>query len=1271
MLKSLICLFSVFAVMSSAFASKQNKTRKIPLEVQSLSGCYVKNGKIKLHKRLPSQIGNKNLLIEAEDAHNLYFQEDVFARKSGQKANELIQIKKSADDYKPQTDKQASAAKYIDYSTLATYQFNIETTGKYYVWARHWVPIKGNWNYKFKIDNQEKTIFLRSVIPAAKKWFWVKSQTLDLTKGNHSMQVVNLMNGKRLDAIVLSLDKNFDPAKQAIGRSTFQKINKGAITFKSVLPVGLLHWRSLAFQNLNKSGKYKFYVSSDKGKIWKKLTSNDLSKLNSKKALSIKLEMQRVDSKAPELSSINMTYDFDNASFIVMENKYLQIFFSRRTGALSGIINKITGSIYQPVGIKTNMFDLLLKKPGEKKREWVSQHDAKLIKTVATEEKVQLHWRLEKYKIDVLFNVLLTSNELVKWDVKLINNNSELDILEVEAPKLSKLKISKNAKNDTLVWPFSAGEFIPFPASKGEHSIAYPDHAGLAYVDLYNNREGLYFGSHDPLLVATHFISKANAEQDAIQLSINRKHRIKPGTSQTYHFAMAPHLGDWHVGARFYRTYFYSKYPVNKYASWLRACDAWQVGGGAGHGGFVKHAKDYTALIGDYKRAAFYALSYIQSWGSTFNGACPTYYLPRIDKGGEKLFTKMIDLWRNAGGQTGFYFHGNAVTPYYLLSDKYFGVKWDKYPQKYHPPSWEWYIKNKEYTSENIKIDKDKLLKNTAKLNKMHTIVKKHKHGNREESLTGYMPMSWRSNAFPDYLMKWLRTYVKDYHCNTAYLDTFAFRNDRADFNPYLKLHGEGDKPMYKMVFLEKMMKEMRKYQADFCALTEGVADVFGTKLYFLLSGFARNPSIYRYTLPDQIFFQGSCNALWSKPLTRKSITQAFMVGNRFDLVGIFPHTYYMLLLRQRVSPFLNYAIFNDTVGIKLGDPDVLAYNHIIMPSSNKYINNFGSKSIAFTVENSQLKTAVLNYNLPKGFKPCGGYVFELYKTPKRLDFKLSENTISFDVPKSETSCIVLIDTLKKAQRWTATLRQSAYDTIDVEIFNFTNESITFNLKTTCIGAEFANDGKSSVTIPGGTLKSVKITDKTGSSKFKLAKVEISSPQFSRKYVTAFGNTTRTVPRPLKYAPPKTKKKTVALKITKSKIVFRLGFENPKYAKEKAYKGKRCYKLVGTGAYLAKKIPLKLGKNTEYKISLALRKGFEVSQISHHNNVVVANYSKDKKLKLLINLGTSTPRDNKWHILAGSFKTDDKLYNCGLYIYNKNSHDNVWIDDIKIEKVLD
>jgi hypothetical protein len=37
-------------------------------------------------------------------------------------------------------------------------------------------------------------------------------------------------------------------------------------------------------------------------------------------------------------------------------------------------------------------------------------------------------------------------------------------------------------------------------------------------------------------------------------------------------------------------------------------------------------------------------------------------------------------------------------------------------------------------------------------------------------------------------------------------------------------------------------------------------------------------------------------------------------------------------------------------------------------------------------------------------------------------------------------------------------------------------------------------------------------------------------------------------------------------------------------------------------------------------------------------------------------------------MVAGDFSTDDKLNNCGLYIYNKNSNAPVMVDEIKIER---
>ncbi|MFA7230503.1 MAG: hypothetical protein WC071_04475 [Victivallaceae bacterium] len=1267
---SLVSMSMFFAMNVTA----ENQLQEIPLVAKSLSGCYVQNGTIKLYEKLPSQQSSENVVLEAEDAMAIYFQEDVFARKSGQKANELIQIKESADNYKPQAEASASGGKYIDYCRQANYQFNLNKPGEYYVWMRHKVPFKAGWSYHIQIDNRKLPVVLTDRIPGPDMWFWVKETVGNLDAGTHSLVVSDLLNGKRLDTIILTCDNSFDPNTASFKATSLQDVNDGIVYFHPLSPVGLLAWEKLTYQTAGQGMDYNFYASQDSGKTWQVITNNNLRDLNVSgvNPLEIKLELKRNKNIDPAISSLKAVYSFDSQSFAELKNQYLKLLFSRKTGALTGIVNQVTNTTIQAEGITTNMFDLLLKAPDQPQRQWLSQREATLIDSkLKLPNYAQFTWEFPAWKIIVICDITLGDNQLSKWDLKVVNNNPTYDVLEVVAPILSELKISASPEQDTLAWPFSAGEFIKFPASKGEHSIAYPDHAGLPFVDFYNEHEGLYFASHDCFLVSTHFISKASMGQDAIELSINRKHRIKAGSSRTYHYAIAVHAGDWHTGAKFYRNYFYSEYPVNTYAPWLRKCDAWLGGSATGHGGLMNKSKDYSVMLNDFKRASFMSLSYIQAWGSTFNGACPTYYLPRIDKGGENLFESMIDIWRKADGQIGYYFHGNAVTPYYLLTDKYFGVEWNKYPEKYRPPTWDWYVKNREYTSENSDVGKDKLLKITDEVNAGYE-TRVLKHGNYEESVSGYIPMTWRSKAFPDYLEKWISIYVKDYHCNTAYLDTFAFRNDLADFNPYLKLHGEGDKPMYKMEFINKLMHDMRKLEPGFCALTEGVADVFGTQLYFLLSGFARNPNIFRYTLPDQIFFQGSQNGLWAPPLTRKSLLQSYLMGNRFDLVGFYPaNTYYMLKLRQRISPFLNYAIFNDTEGIKVSDPAIEVYNHLTLPETNKYIANAGTRCVTFTIANREGKNGSLVYTLPAGFTPQYGYRCELNGEPQKMNFKTSGNQVTFELPKAEASAVILIDKLESAHQWTATVEQSDIATVEAKIFNYTNEQVTFKVEAICPEANFEQKIQN-VTIPGGSLTIVKFIDKSGLNNFKLAHIKISSPAYNDKFIISLGNAGYKIPAAEKLTPKAEKTVKVippAASATKGIKVLLLDFEAPEFADNEAFKGKGCFKLKGDGAFKMHKIPLTLENNTPYRVSLALRKGFNVSKVGHDNNVMVVNYDKNKKIKHYLSLGSSIPIDDKWHFVAGNFVTDNDLDNCGLYIYNKKSRDLIWIDEIKIEKI--
>ncbi len=1246
-----ICLLSL---LLPAVASVQ----QMSLEIRQFSGCHVDKGVYRMLEALPGQQQQQDLVLEAEHALTFFFQEDVFARKAGGKADELLQIKQSASEYSPQNDPGASNQKYIDYCTFASLPFHLATPGKYFFWFRVWVPRVANWNFDLLINGKVYNISLKDKIPAAEQWFWIKGPACELGEGSHQLQLRNLMNGKRLDQMLLTLKKNFTPAPEPAESTPLTTVQHAEICFKALLPAGIQQWQKISFENSG-GGIVEFSFSTDDGKHFEKLRSLDLSSLPTGKALTLKMDLHRQKGLAPEIRNLQIHYLLNEQDYFLLKNSGLELLFSKQTGALSGIRNPLTGSRYQPALPCENMFELLVKAPTEKERRYLSFTDAKLLVCKKSEKQLKLHWNFPNENIDVVFQ-LEACPELIDWKVTVLNRNAKLDVLEIEAPRISRLRVSDSPEGDTLAWPFSAGEFLSCPASRGTQSVAYPDHAGLPFVSLFNEKEGFYFALHDPVLVSSHFFARGNHEQDAVELSIIRKHRIPAGKEQTYHFAVAGHEGAWHSSADLYRSFFHSQYSVNRYRPWLRNADAWLAGSNTGHGGLMSKRPDYSAMLLDFQYAAFLSLPYIQSWGSIFNGACPSYYLPRADKGGAQQFAEMIRFWRQYG-QIGFYFHGNAVTPYYLLTDRYFTVPWEEYPPQYRPPSWEWFEQNREYTSSDHSIDKEHLLKQTARLNEAHAkkeIIK----GNAEESLTGYMPMSWHSNAFPNFLHFWTGLYVRDLHCNTAYLDTFAFRNHLPDFNPHLALHGEGDKAQLKKQWLTQWFEQMRQIEPEFCALTEGVADIFGTELFFLLSGFARNPEIFRYTLPEQIFFQGTCNGLWTKALAEKSLTQAFLLGNRFDLSVVFSQGYHALRLRQRISPFLNLAIFKDRIGLTCDKPGIEAYVHQLLPHGISLIEHAGSKAITITMSNLTGIPGKINCELPPDFTVRRAYLAALHESPKAWPYVVEDNGVSFSAPDSPLAALVLIDEVKAEHSWTAVLEQKDSKRFSVDLFNFLPQTSEFTITA---------EGRSqTVSVAPGQNHSVEVLRAQASEEFAVIPVNIRTAEFSRTEIISLGKISRSIPRPEKSVlAPVQVKAEVPRSLEYDEPVLELDFESEEYDLHHSYTGKRSFRLTGDGTHRLHKFPLQLEANTTYRITLALSKGFEVSKVSYHNSVGVSNYSQDGKLTNYISLGGNIPGDQKWHLLTGTFTTGTEVHRSGVYLYNRNSLDSVWIDDLQVSKI--
>ena len=116
------------------------------------------------------------------------------------------------------------------------------------------------------------------------------------------------------------------------------------------------------------------------------------------------------------------------------------------------------------------------------------------------------------------------------------------------------------------------------------------------------------------------------------------------------------------------------------------------------------------------------------------------------------------------------------------------------------------------------------------------------------------------------------------------------------------------------------------------------------------------------------------------------------------------------------------------------------------------------------------------------------------------------------------------------------------------------------------------------------------------------------------------------------------------------------------------FKGGKCLELKGSGAFLSKKIPLALEKNQYYAIALSIKKGVNTSSESNRNYLIVGQYDKARKFHVFATLGNQVQRDGQWHEITGKFETPELVEDCNLYIYNSNTSDSLYVDEIEIKK---
>ncbi len=647
-----------------------------------------------------------------------------------------------------------------------------------------------------------------------------------------------------------------------------------------------------------------------------------------------------------------------------LENPFITLTLDAASGAVTGIVNRATGTSCRAPGAGTLPFAVdawsangsrFIRDPREEQNGGFSFYEPKddnppgdlrvLREPVAPPavcvEAIDGGQRAEcAYVLDggirLTYTITLTDDSPVsEWQVRVENPGApaavdDLRVYRVAFPLLEGLCIGPRPADNFLARPYGQGELIPNPAAHDyvcpnggplkrhlpTYVLTYIGWASMPWLDLYGPGAGLYLASYDPTFEQVDLESWPDPARGTVTLDLRTMAYLEPGqqwTSQA--FAVGVHQGDWHWAADTYRAWADAHLQPYEGPKWIREeCDGW-----LGTGGPMPF-EGYVNMLDD---ARWLGLNYLQIWSEmiepeTADGTRKSYYcflLPDPKRGGEAALAAAVQAVRAAGGHIGFYYNiwtwdaeiGAALAPYR-----------DAIPADVEIP--EWWPTSRRWAS--VFPDGSR------------------KAGNYVNEYAGLCPAA---EAYQDYVISWVvDRYVKRYGVDTWYFDSMpvtmfgaarvCFSDEHGPAQPHGV--GRGCLQMLRRVYeaakpteLAITSETVSDAQMQFNSHALGVEMVNGLMVH-------PKPEIYSYTFPEHPIFSGTCNGAGSglhyyypeltAPRREDAMNRVFLMGYRFDILlrevdrddPFHQYLRHLIALRQRVKDVVYLGEFRDDLGL-------------------------------------------------------------------------------------------------------------------------------------------------------------------------------------------------------------------------------------------------------------------------------------------------------------------------------------------------------------------
>jgi hypothetical protein len=281
--------------------------------------------------------------------------------------------------------------------------------------------------------------------------------------------------------------------------------------------------------------------------------------------------------------------------------------------------------------------------------------------------------RHEPLAISVTFSVRIQpGSDQTQWTVAVENRQSGVIVNEVQFPLVGDCQLQPE---QPLIWSRLGGEKIAKPKAvvRSRHSLyRSPDQNGIKMSAIYpgvaamncfafaSEKEGLYFGSHDPDFLDTLHLFRLSG--DDLEVGFVKYPFL--GTGETFRsatFVVAPYVGDWHVAAKKYRDWSNTWFVPLEQPDWVRKMTGWQrVILKHQYGEVLRPYSAISQITSDGISAGVNSLSLFGWWKGGMDNGNPAYEFDEA-LGGRDALAAQIKNAQRQGVRVHLYYNGRLI----------------------------------------------------------------------------------------------------------------------------------------------------------------------------------------------------------------------------------------------------------------------------------------------------------------------------------------------------------------------------------------------------------------------------------------------------------------------------------------------------------------------------------------------------------------------------------------------------------------------------------